>query len=148
MFNLLQDEYSSLVKDQPTLLTSHLCTIQSFSSALPPFLLFQGLLNDINESKKFDVIDGCSAPGNKTLQLSELLGNRGVVFAFEKNSHRFKTLEQNMKKYRASNVKPIERDFLTVKYEDNAFKKVKLIMLDPSCSGSGMLINFNRDNTS
>lgn len=35
--------------------------------------------------RKFDVIDGCAAPGNKTLQLGEYLGDRGTVWAFEKD---------------------------------------------------------------
>lgn len=56
--------------------------IQSMSSALPPFLLFQGLLNETNKKKKFDIIDACSAPGNKTLQLSELVGDRGQILAY------------------------------------------------------------------
>ena len=64
------------------------------------------------------MIDGCSAPGNKTLQLSELLGRRGVVYAFEKSKKRFETLDKNMKKYRVENVKTIEGDFLTANHED------------------------------
>lgn len=41
--------------------------MQSFSSSLPAFLLFQGVETKWKE-KKFDVIDACSAPGNKTIQ--------------------------------------------------------------------------------
>ena len=74
------------------------------SSALPPFLLFQGLLNETNKNKQFDVIDACSAPGNKTIQLSELVGNRGNVLAFEKDPKRFLTLKKNLDKYKVTNV--------------------------------------------
>ena len=80
---------------------------------MPPFLLFQGLINENNKNKRFDIIDACSAPGNKTLQLSEIIDHRGTVFAFEKNSKRFETLTKNLKKYSATNVEPILGDFLT-----------------------------------
>ena len=45
MFDLKYYEYSELVKKKYNILQTHHCVIQSFSSALPPFLLFQGLLN-------------------------------------------------------------------------------------------------------
>ena len=51
-----------------------------------------------------------------------------------------------MKKYNASNVEPIYSDFMSVDSHEHKYKKVKLILLDPSCSGSGMLTNFIRDN--
>lgn len=82
MFDLKYNEYSDLVKKNSNIFTTHYCVIQSFSSALPPFLLFQGLLNHNNKNKAYDIIDACSAPGNKTLQLSEILGDQGTVFAF------------------------------------------------------------------
>jgi putative methyltransferase len=80
--------------------------IQSFSSNLPPFVLFEGLdLNkDNNKGKKFNIIDACSAPGNKTLQLSEYLDTKGVVYAFEKDERRFGNLCKNIGKYGATNV--------------------------------------------
>ncbi len=45
-----------------------------------------------------DVIDCCSAPGNKTLQLSEYIKNGyyvklGQIFAFEKDEKRFTLLQ-------------------------------------------------------
>ena len=46
--------------------------MQSFSSALPVCLLFQGILEKW-KNKKFNVIDACAAPGNKTIQLAEVL---------------------------------------------------------------------------
>lgn len=56
--------------------------IQSFSSALPAYLLFEGIRNNRNKSIKYDIIDGCAAPGNKTVQLSDELSDQGQVFAF------------------------------------------------------------------
>ncbi len=34
------------------------------------------------KNKKYDIIDACSAPGNKTMQLSFYASNKGKVFAF------------------------------------------------------------------
>lgn len=117
--------------------------MQSYSSCLPPFLLLQGVKQKwIN--RKYDVMDACSAPGNKTIQLAEYLGSNGRVFAFEKNIKRYELLQNTLIKYHASNVKPKNQDFLQVT-PCSKYKKVKFIMLDPSCSGSGMLTNFARD---
>jgi 16S rRNA C967 or C1407 C5-methylase (RsmB/RsmF family) len=58
---------------------------------LPPYKLFLSLNLGNNfdaQSKKkikFDIIDACSAPGNKTIQLAEYLGTRGRVWAFERD---------------------------------------------------------------
>jgi len=41
--------------------------IQSKASAMPAYLLFRGLERKTNMAFKFDVIDCCAAPGNKTL---------------------------------------------------------------------------------
>jgi 16S rRNA C967 or C1407 C5-methylase (RsmB/RsmF family) len=74
LYNLSYQQYSQLTTDHPELSTSPACVIQSFSSNLPPFMLFQDYhhLNSKKNNKNiaFDVIDACAAPGNKTLQLS------------------------------------------------------------------------------
>lgn len=44
--------------------------MQSFSSALPPYLLLKGVREKWGEKKKYRVVDACSAPGNKTVQLA------------------------------------------------------------------------------
>ena len=44
------------------------------------------------------------------------------------------------------NVEAKRGDFLEVERKD--YKNVKFILLDPSCSGSGMLTNFLRDGCS
>lgn len=73
------------------------------------------------------------------------MGDRGTVYAFEKDERRFKTLCKNMLKYCVTNVYSVNTNFLSRNPEDEMYQKVKLILLDPSCSGSGMLTNFTRD---
>ena len=69
MHQLSYEEYSKLMRAHPDFKNSSACVVQSWSSALPPVFLFSGLINQKNTDKKFDIIDACSAPGNKTLQL-------------------------------------------------------------------------------
>jgi 25S rRNA (cytosine2278-C5)-methyltransferase len=96
------------------------------------------------KGKRFDVVDACAAPGNKTLQLAEYGGKGCSVLAFEKDGNRFKLLERTLNKYETSNVEARNDNFLEVD-PSSLSNKVKLILLDPSCSGSGMLTNFKRD---
>lgn len=112
MHHLSYEQYSQLLRAHPDFKDSSACVVQSWSSALPPVCLFSGLLNNGNAGKKFDIIDACSAPGNKTLQLGEFLSSRGTVFAFEKNERRFETLRKNIEKYKAQNIKPLLQSFL------------------------------------
>ena len=85
------------------------------------------------------VIDACSAPGNKTLHLSALMNNTGTLFAIERDGKRFKRLKSNVKKHGAKNISPICTDFLKLSPSDPQFKNVSHILVDPSCSGSGMV---------
>ena len=108
--------------------------IQTKSSFLPAYFL-----KKVVKEEKFDIIDACSAPGNKTLQLSEYF-NKSKVFAFEMNDNRFETLKNNINRYNTTTtITPIKMDFL--KSDVNEYKNVKLILADPSCSGSGTLNN-------
>lgn len=60
---------------------------------MPAFILFDDIINKENTATdKFDVIDCCSAPGNKTMQSGEYIAGRGKVHAFEKNNARFDVL--------------------------------------------------------
>ncbi|KAJ7454797.1 S-adenosyl-L-methionine-dependent methyltransferase [Mycena latifolia] len=90
-------------------------------------------------SKDAAVIDATAAPGNKTTHLSALMRNMGKLYAFERDRKRFGTLTMMLSKAGCTNVEPMNSDFLTVDPLDPKFAKVTHILLDPSCSGSGIV---------
>jgi putative methyltransferase len=114
--------------------------IQTKSSCIPAYLL-----SKYAKCKDFDIIDTCSAPGNKTLQLSEYF-EKSKIFAFEIDEGRYNILKDNVAKYGRKNINPLNQDFLSTDPNDTKYSKVKVILSDPSCSGSGTQNNSLEDN--
>lgn len=106
--------------------------LQDKSSCLAPFLL--------NPAKKSVCLDMCAAPGLKTIFLAAMIKNRGRIYAVEKMRMRFETLRSFVETSNSTSVQPIEADVLRIKKED--VPDVEYILLDPSCSGSGIVQRF------
>ena len=109
-----------------------------------------------------DMIDACAAPGNKTSHLATLLALRqsadtsplssssssssstteqahSSVFAFDKSASRLAVLERRMRESGVDTiVQATLQSFLEVDPTNPRYSKVRGILLDPSCSGSGM----------
>jgi putative methyltransferase len=96
-----------------------------------------------------DIIDSCSAPGNKTTHLAAIMIGHSpeldecsqTLHAFEKNKGRAETLEK-MVNLAGSNKWTIlhpGQDFLRTDPLSPVFKNVGALLLDPSCSGSGII---------
>lgn len=85
----------------------------------------------------WEVLDACSAPGNKTVHLAALLRGKGKITACELNKERVNRLKETISLSGASNIKVLHGDFLKCNPNDPSFSKVRAILLDPSCSGSG-----------
>jgi len=113
--------------------------LQDKSSCFPAFALREIMARRGLRIYETDVIDATAAPGNKTSQLAAS-GFR-KVFAFDKSSERLKVLEKRIKQSGAEKVvKAACKDFLKIDAgEIGELSKVKGILLDPSCSGSGMV---------
>ncbi|KAI8520750.1 putative 28S rRNA (cytosine-C(5))-methyltransferase [Branchiostoma belcheri] len=84
------------------------------------------------------VIDACAAPGNKTSHMASLMQNKGKIFAFDIDSKRLATMRSLTQRAGVSCAQLIHGSFLDCDPEDPRYSGVEYILLDPSCSGSGI----------
>ncbi|KAK1835077.1 NOL1/NOP2/sun family protein [Podospora conica] len=109
--------------------------LQDKASCFPACLL---------DPREGDVVDACAAPGNKTTHLAGMMaerGGEGRVFAFEKDRRRAEVLGEMVAKAGGEGVVVVNKgvDFLKVDPMEKRYKGVGGLLLDPSCSGSGIV---------
>ncbi|KFQ61620.1 Putative methyltransferase NSUN5, partial [Pelecanus crispus] len=119
------------------LYTSGHIILQDKASCLPAFLL--------GPAAGSHVIDACAAPGNKTSHLAAILKNKGQIFAFDVDTKRLATMNTMLMRAGVTSFQLAQQDFLTVDPRDPKYSKVTYILLDPSCSGSGMVNRVPRE---
>ncbi|GMH52570.1 hypothetical protein TrLO_g7829 [Triparma laevis f. longispina] len=92
-------------------------------------------------------VDTCASPGNKTLHMASLMrrdksgkGGGGRITAFERDPTRLGTLQRRIGEQGAETfVKARGADFMHADVSENGeFKDVTHVLIDPSCSGSGL----------
>ncbi|XP_068607051.1 28S rRNA (cytosine-C(5))-methyltransferase [Brachionichthys hirsutus] len=105
--------------------------LQDKASCLPAYLL--------NPPPGSHVIDACAAPGNKTSHLAALMKNKGRLFAFDLDAKRLATMSTLLLRAGITCQKLANQDFLKTEPSSPQYKDVEYILLDPSCSGSGMV---------
>ncbi|KAK0389516.1 hypothetical protein NLU13_3091 [Sarocladium strictum] len=116
--------------------------LQDKASCFPAYLLDP-------HSEDGDVIDACAAPGNKTTHLAAILHEHKpevgspsqTIYAFEKDSRRALILDKMVKIAGSKSVTRIAmgQDFLQVDPTAERYQDVGALLLDPSCSGSGIV---------
>jgi 25S rRNA (cytosine2278-C5)-methyltransferase len=120
--------------------------LQDKSSCFPA----QALLSDTAWLNGGDVIDCCAAPGNKTTHLASLLSKvkqprQPHVYAFDRDKQRLALLKRRCNEAGgALRITACLQDFLDVDVCDTRFEHVRGILLDPSCSGSGIVTACER----
>ncbi|KAJ3692011.1 hypothetical protein LUZ60_012361 [Juncus effusus] len=133
--------------------------LHNHSLVLDGSLFLQGkascmVASALSPKPNWKVIDACAAPGNKTAHLAAIMKNKGNIIACELNESRVKILQKTVKKSGAKNIEIKHGDFLDIDTKDPSYKKVNAILLDPSCSGSGisaqrldhLLPSYSKDN--
>ena len=94
-----------------------------------------------------DCMDACAAPGNKTTHLAAIADERAVagrkmeIYACERDKTRALTLQQMVRIAGAESRVTIRagQDFLRVESNQPPSDGVGALLLDPSCSGSGIV---------
>ena len=126
--------------------------LQDKASCFPAELLLRDDVSTPHISEEplvHDIIDACAAPGNKTTHLAAISmsstsatskDRSQQIFACERDPTRSKLLQVMVRKAGASNVEVLaKQDFLALDTEDPRFSNVTHLLLDPSCSGSGIV---------
>ncbi|XP_009706827.1 PREDICTED: putative methyltransferase NSUN5, partial [Cariama cristata] len=99
----------------------------------------------LQPSSSSHVIDAGAAPGNKTSHLAAILKNKGQIFAFDVDTKRLATMNTMLMRAGVTAFQLAQQDFLAVDPGDPKYSKVTYILLDPSCSGSGMVNRMPRE---
>ncbi|WP_232516080.1 NOL1/NOP2/sun family putative RNA methylase [Sulfuracidifex tepidarius] len=102
--------------------------IQSKSSMIPPLLL--------SPSVKDSILDMAAAPGSKTSEIAQLLGNGGSIVALEKSRRRVKSLLSNINRLGVLNTIIVRTDAINLTKTPLRFDE---ILLDAPCSGEGII---------
>ncbi|XP_042194837.1 probable 28S rRNA (cytosine-C(5))-methyltransferase [Callorhinchus milii] len=122
---------STIDLHQHFLYTAGHIILQDKASCLPAHLL--------NPPQGSHVIDACAAPGNKTSHLAAILRNKGKLFAFDLDIQRLATMGTLLLRAGVTCHQLANEDFLLVASSDPKYQDVRHLLLDPSCSGSGIV---------
>ncbi|RKP12880.1 williams-Beuren syndrome critical region protein 20 copy A [Piptocephalis cylindrospora] len=105
--------------------------IQDKASCFPAFVL--------NPPPGSSVVDACAAPGNKTSHLVARMNNQGKVIAYDLDARRLDLLKRMTGKAGCNIIQAKHGSFLETNPKDEALSQVEYLLLDPSCSGSGII---------
>jgi len=98
------------------------------------------VVNELNPKKNDIILDLCSAPGGKTVQIANRLCETGLIVSNDISTGRLKALIKNIELAGIKNIYVINENHykITEKFK-NVFDK---ILVDAPCSGEGM---FRKD---
>ena len=109
------------------------CYIQDPSTAIACQLL------SVRAGEK--ILDACAAPGGKTGYIAQLMENRGVVVACDRDPGRLQILKENMARLGAGIVHIFDHDWTggPVPAEIASMAPFDRILLDAPCSNTGVM---------
>jgi len=100
-------------------------SIQEAAAQIPA-----ALFTDLKEKL---VLDACAAPGGKTVQLADLMGNTGIIVALDVNKRRLEALMNQLERCHVKNTVVYQLDARRVSRLGLKFDR---ILLDVPCSGN------------
>jgi 16S rRNA (cytosine967-C5)-methyltransferase len=87
------------------------------------------------------ILDACAAPGGKTGYLAELMQNRGLIVACDRDSDRLRVLETNFKRLGVEISKIIRQDWTktAIAHEISSAAPFDRILVDAPCTNTGVM---------
>jgi 16S rRNA (cytosine967-C5)-methyltransferase len=107
-----------------------LFTVQDESSQLAPLFL--------QPQKGERVLDACAAPGGKSTQIAQLMGDSGEIFACDVNHKKLRMIKETCERLGIESVRTFTMDATA---PSNAIKETTFhrILVDAPCSGLGVI---------
>jgi 16S rRNA (cytosine967-C5)-methyltransferase len=119
--------------------TGNIAELESFKSGLFTIqdLTASSVVTILQPQSGWTVFDICAAPGTKTTQIAEMMGDKGIIVATDKDITRLKKINENVQRLGITSVKILSYvDFLKEAENNN---KADAILLDVPCSNTGVL---------
>lgn len=106
--------------------------LQDAASMIPPIVLAPG--------EKERILDLTAAPGSKTTQMSQMMGNKGCIIANDNAYERIKALRGNINRLGCMNVVITRMDVRNFPSSEN--EKFDKVLLDAPCSLEGSMRKY------
>ena len=105
--------------------------IQELTSMIPPIIV-----RDLIQENK--ILDCCAAPGSKTTQIADIMGNKGHIIANDARHARIKALRGNLDRLGVTNTTVTLRDFKSFPNTE-----ADIYFVDAPCSSEGTIRKKN-----
>ncbi len=131
-------EKSDLIPDCYNLKCGDLTVLPEFKSG---YFHVQDLSSQLccmalNPTENDKVLDLCSAPGGKAFTMSQLMKNKGEIYAFDLHKKRVDLIKKGAERLGISNIKAMTGDACVFNEKLPEFSK---ILCDVPCSGMGVI---------
>ena len=128
---LFSNNFLKILSNESKILSSNLfkngnISIQSPSTA--------AIVDCLGVERGDVVLDVCAAPGTKTLQLANLVGVNGFVYASDLSPDRVSFGQKDEKRHRKKNIEWSLKDA-----RKDAYVEADKILIDAPCSGTGVI---------
>ena len=98
-------------------------------------------VNALDIKEGWRVLDACSAPGGKASQLSQKIGESGLLISNEFVPKRAKIIVSNFERLGIKNALILSQD--TAKFKEMFANYFNLVLCDAPCSGEGMFRKYD-----